>query len=208
MTTTTTLPELDVEMIFKLIKWAEQDEKFLQQFRGWGTWNQGIWGGVPQRQAEQILGVDDLDYRTLTAEEQQEIRNGACETAYCMAGQTVAQHNYRLIYDGGEEVRWHGESMEALTATSCIKQEQVGTRTLPNGREVPVMRDMPGAGPEPISYTARTLLGLTDFEQDRFFSGSNGLEDLRELANGMCHRRGLPLLFPNEPVYNFGAGND
>lgn len=200
MTTTDTLPELDVEMIFKLIKWAEQDEKFLADFADWGRWNQGVWGGLARDQAADILGLEVPFFR-LTDQQMQELRNGHCQTAYCMAGQTVAQHGYRLIYDGGAETLLDGTTETVVvTGSSCIKQEQVGTRTVA-GREIPTYRDVPGARPERISYLAAKLLGLTDDEADMFFSGSNGLDTLRKYANYFCHERNLPLLFPEHAVW-------
>lgn len=198
MTTTNTLPELDVEMIFKLIKWAEQDETFLANLSEWGFWNQGVWGAVAQHDAETVLG-DAVSAHDIGPDEEQQLRNGACQTAYCMAGQAVVQNGYRLVYQGADEVNLGDAWRAALTASECIRQEQAGvSRT---GR--PLWRDAPGAVPMPISDTAQRLLGLTSDERYRFFDGDNELGQLKEYANGMCHRRGLPLLFPDDAIYDF-----
>lgn len=170
---------LNMPALTTLITWAEGDEALAQRF---GTWNQGQWAHVLL--AEDATWVDDIDTERVV----EETRNGACQTAYCMAGQTVVQAGYRLIY------RHYGydEGKPSFNTSDCIKQEWTGRRR-PNG--TPIMEDTGEV--MSISTAAAQILGLDYDEYNSFFDGDNGIEDLKHMVNAMCFRRGLPEPYPD-----------
>lgn len=196
---TSTPPELDVEMIFKLIKWAEQDEKFLDEYVTWGKWDQSLWGAADKRFLERMFG-DPEDPEAMKA-----VRNGECRTAFCMAGQAAVQTGHRLIFNDETDLRDTSyQWMPAVSAAECVPQEPVGRDE--KGRVI--YRDIEGESPRYISDVAREALGLEYEEADRFFNGDNGVTDLKEYANWFCNRRNLPLLFPDADIYDDGESDD
>lgn len=197
---TNTLSEIDVEMIFKLIKWAEQDEKFLNEFATWGKWNQGLWGAADENFLRNMFG-DPEDPEAMKV-----VRNGECQTAFCMAGQAAVQTGHRLIFNDTTDIH-NAESssyIAAVSAAECVPQEPVGRDE--KGRVI--YRDVEGESPRYISDVAREALGLEYEEADRFFNGDNGITDLKEYANWFCNRRNLPLLFPDADIYDDGESDD
>lgn len=173
------LPELNVGLLFDLVKWAEGDEALAQRYRNWGTWKQGLWAEIDWNELA-VHGIDPED----GGEVEIARRNGVCGSAYCMAGQAVAQSDYRIIMEDGG-------------ASNCIKEEWTGEV---NEKGWQVWQDVPGARREAISDVAATVLGLTYVEQSQFFNGDNELPRLRELANLFTDARRMPLLFPDEPI--------
>lgn len=169
---------LNLPAITTLIEWAEGDEALAARF---GTWNQGLWA--------QVLLSEDASPRDTVDTERvaEETRNGVCETAYCMAGQTVVQAGYRLIYthNGYEEGR------PSFSTAECIRQEFAGRR--PNG--TPIFRDTGDV--MAISTAAQRILGMDYSEQSAFFDGDNKVEDLKHMVNAFCQRRGLPEQYPD-----------
>jgi hypothetical protein len=111
-----------------------------------------------------------------------------------MAGQTVVQAGYRLIYTttGGHE----GGKTEYAT-TDCRKQEFIGRG--PDGR--PRFRDTGQV--QSISSAAREVLGLDWREADYLFDGDNRIDDLKALINAMCVRRGMPEVYFDVNEYDF-----
>lgn len=174
------LPELNTDMIYDLIKWAEADQKGENDslFKTWGKWDQGLWANGPKKSKK--VGAQEIKETNL------------CGTAFCMAGQAVAQSDYRMILESGEGDSWG--------ATYCVRVEPTGKVT---GKGVPLYRDVPGARAERISQVARKVLGLASDEVDFFFEGTNSLYTLKAVANGMCARRGLDVMFPDVDTYGF-----
>lgn len=180
------LPELNVTLIYDLLKWAEGDEALAAKFRNWGTWEQGVWARVDLNE------MRDLGIRRTTAEIEVARRNGVCQTAYCMAGQAVAQSDYRIIMDDG-------------SASDCIKEQPTDRK---NARGFTIWEDVPNAPQREIWSVAQEILGLTYVEQSQFFQGDNKLDRLRELANLFTDVRGLPLLFPDDRIANLYRDED
>jgi hypothetical protein len=180
----TTTEELNAPLLFQLIQWAERDERD-GEFQGWGHWDQSAWGWVPT--------------------DPKEVRNGACQSAYCMAGQAAHQAGWRLLYDGGDEIIrsvlsddskvWQGS---AISASECVPQRNTGVK---DSKGFDIWEDIPGGEAQPISVVGREALGLESDEAEMFFDGDNTLDTLKEMANLFCQDRGLPLLYPNEPIY-------
>jgi hypothetical protein len=200
--------EFDAELLHNLIQWAERDSKF----ESWGFWHQSVWGilkGADKR-AEKVARK---------AKKKGIVREvNVCGTAFCMAGQTVVQKGYRLMFDGVDHVHAYGENtnlsgidqdlldtdgdLMGTTASTCIEQEPTGEYD-EKGREL--WRDVPGASEVSISDTARRELGLHPAESGVFFEADNNLDTLKELANGFCEARNLPFLFPSAGVRNILA---
>lgn len=195
----TLLAEFDYRFIYDAIRWAERDESFLSALseadrNWWGTWRQGDWARAiapaPIRRAlfDATGSLDTGEFATA-------IRAGECKTAYCMAGQRVNQAGYRMAIEPDSDMGRSG-----VTAYSCIEMEPTGQRDKFNK---PIMRDKPGAELRDISTLARELMHITSFESGLFFNGDNRVGILKEYANGMCERRGIPLMFPDFDIYDF-----
>ena len=187
--TITSLPTLNATLLFDLIRWAEHDDTI---DKSWGTWDQSSWGWVKAT--------------ALTDGQVKEARNGACQTAYCMAGQAAHQAGYRLLYNEGDRITRDIEMFDghhfdglSITASECVQQRPTDRRT-PRGAVI--WEDVPGATEEQISTVGAEVLGLTDEEAERFFEGDNDLPELRAMANRFCDDRGLPLLFPYDPTWS------
>lgn len=189
--------ELNTEAIALLIGWAEEDVNLLARWRSldlWGRWDQGTWGSaeLPANEAGVTLHEDEwgtsLDDKDEAREEvDKAVLNGACQTAFCMAGQAVSQAGYRLIFD---DVDLEGMMLTG-TAEYCVRAEPTGVR---DNRGHMTYRDV--GDPTNISSKAASILGLGHDEQQRFFSGSNTIDDLKEMANDFCADRGLARMYP------------
>jgi hypothetical protein len=194
----TRLPRLNTDLILRLIWWAEQDEAHIQDIENFvGTWSQGSWStanGNDLLHAYEKLKIDILDEENLA----DAIRNGVCGTSYCMAGQTVVQAGYRIIYDLGNEREIYELKDDETEASQCIAQQPTN-KVDAKGRVI--WQDIPNARPVPISEQATEILGLTEYEADAFFSGSNRIDSLKAMANGMFYERGLDLPFPTHDMY-------
>lgn len=193
---------LNLSALTTLINWAEGDEALAQRF---GTWDQGVWSQVLL--GDPTLAVDN----TLEAEQMarekymdgvtqdtvfEETRNGVCQTAYCMAGQTVVQAGYRLIYtidDASDADDGTGLGAHATLSTDvCVKQEWTGRF---DGKGKPIFRDT--GERMPISDAAAEVLGLDWREQAVLFDGSNEIDDLKYFVNAFCRRRGMEEPYPD-----------
>lgn len=193
--------DFDYDFIYDAIRWARQDEAWLASLSQadlirWGNWEQGAWATLRapfelREQMEDARGRIDLD--TLT----ERIRSGECQTAYCMAGQRVNQAGYRMVFDPSMIFDDSGD-----TANFCIQQEPTQERD--NNNRV-IWKDVEDAEMVSISQTAQQLMGITVFESGLFFESDNGPDYLAELANGMCRRRGIPLMFPDNETYNMSS---
>lgn len=185
--------DLNLPALTTLIRWAEGDEALAQRF---GTWDQGVWSQVLV--AESGLDWDSASDKYADGLSHEEVlektRNGVCQTAYCMAGQTVVQAGYRLIYNFNEHEEDDdgtglGEHV-SLETTHCTKQEFLRF----DERGKPVFRDT-GETME-ISEAAREILGMDHEESSRFFDGSNDIDDLKHMLNIFCQRRDMPEPYP------------
>lgn len=91
-------------------------------------------------------------------------RNGVCQTAYCIAGQAVAQAGIKIEY----VLSYEHDGIKHMFAERTE-----------NGRW--------------ISDEAADILGLTEDEADDLFDGDNEFSDVKRVAEQICERRGLTL---------------
>jgi hypothetical protein len=96
-------------------------------------------------------------------------KNGVCQTAFCIAGQAVAQANIKLQWD---------EVEEEILETGETKHHYYASFT-EHG--------------EFIDEVAAKLIGLTQEEAEELFEGENGIEEVRAVASSICASRGLTL---------------
>lgn len=187
---------LNLEAITILIGWAEQDVNTLAQFRLRGSWDQGTWGTVVADEdlAEALLdGETDDPSRSQTKEvTDKALLNGACETAYCMAGQAVTQAGYEMVFNSST---WSG-GLQA-SAEYCEKVEFTGRF---DDKGWPIMNTVEGTVAT-ISSKAARILGLNPTQSDLFFSGSNEIDDLKQYANGFAADAGMDLPYPDSDVW-------
>lgn len=190
--------EFDYDFIYKAILWAQEDEAFLASLseserNWWGDWEQGHWGSVEDNEelvATTFYRNRHLDgYQTNLNAFADAIRSGECKTSYCQAGQRVHQAGYRLMLDGDN------------SAVNCIEQRPTGRKTALGAEE---MEDVPGVRPRSIEATARELMGITYAEAGVYFEGDNDVDRLKEIANWMCERRGIPLMWPGSVTFEPG----
>lgn len=196
------LPELNTEMIFNLVTWAEHDKNVeegverydLSRWAGWGHWNQGSWADRDLNRTLDGDGIDELEMKAAvdslrtTYGDWLGVKPNVCGTAFCMAGQAVVQNDgYRLLYDTG-----------GFQADNCVAIEPTGEVDR-KGRAV--MRDVPNVQPRAIWRVAQEQLGLTYDEQSHMFGGDNTIEYLKGLVNWFAEERHLPPIFPgHDPV--------
>lgn len=189
-----TTPTMNAEMLYDLIAWAEFDQDELtkpltlaERFARWGHWGQGAWSIKTIRQP-------------MTMEQAQvALSNGACQTSYCMAGQAVVQSHYRIIYTDRYDIAQDGvlKPDQQLIAEFCIRQIE----SLDPTTGLTTRVDDPTAERRYISDVAQEVLGLDYDEASRFFEANNDLDDLKQMVNGFCDTRRLPLLYPTHGIW-------
>lgn len=214
--------KFDYDFIYDAIRWARRDEEFLASLSEndkvrWGQWDQGSWGYIKVENAEDDYDLSSLPGMNLPSFSRtlefltpeaaaKAIRSGHCKTAYCMAGQRVNQEpDVRMLFtkDSEDEVSAH------YVVEQRPETDEQGNPTGRRGRfNQIVMEDVPGTVMS-VSEKAADLMGITNYEANAFFESDNSVEYLMELANGMCQRRGIPLMFPDADVYeSFGHGDE
>jgi hypothetical protein len=154
---------LNTKLLTDLLTWAAADEESAQKAeaepglfktpKGFtGSWNQHEWA--------------------------RKVRNGVCQTSYCLAGQTVVQAGKEIVYEAGAEYAdvLHGASVHVTPASYCTEAYDTGEK---NKKGKPIY----SFNPDPstwnlISTEAEQILGLKGEEEERLFSGENDLDDL------------------------------
>lgn len=188
--------QMNVEAIRLLIEWAEADEEMRQRrFAGWGNWDQGHWSLVTTDSANvaRLAHVDESQAVEIVDDLR---KNGACGTAYCMAGQTVVQAGYDLVFENSPLFRYDGAW--GVNADVCEPVEHNGQF---NQLGLPVFVAV--GSEEPICDVAEKILGLTSDEADRFFNGENTIDRLKVLANTFCAERGnMVQMYPTHGTYD------
>lgn len=169
------LPVLNTELLSRLITWAVEDaaahegdevaaQVLAEQFPEWGHWNQNVWG--------------------------EERRNGVCDTAYCIAGQAVAQVGMGLVLEANgvdDEGRTH------YVASQCRPRRFVGLDEHGKPRY-----ELSDGETQYIPNVAQEALGLTDDERVALFAGENTIEQVVSLAHLFARVRGVVLdVVPN-----------
>lgn len=189
----TELPELNTDLISRLIRWAENDAAFDIALQQWvtehhlGEWDQEIWGAAELTEDAKVSTYEiDQDVVDL------DVYEGLCQTSHCMAGGAVAASGYRLVYsvNEGTQERYIGDvNREVVVASEC----QRGTWAKDGlGRH----RFTPEGPIEEVQNVAAVLLGFDEYEAGQFFYAGNSIERLKQLVNMACRRRSLGILYP------------
>jgi hypothetical protein len=190
---------LNLPALMTLIDWAEADEEVRRRrFAGWGDWRQSAWG---------VITADDPNIKALAESEDPDAqqhavelltdldRNGVCGTAYCMAGQAVAQAGYELLFeDPYVGVDGIDLGLAVAGAERCVKTEPTGEV---DRRGRPIFR--PVGDDDQIESVAARILGLSPDEEDLFFNGSNSIDRLKRYVNRFCANRDMEQVpYPDE----------
>lgn len=195
---TRTIP--DMPAIMDLIAWAERTQSRIDAWKApSGTWDQGSWAQVSlDAGSDEVRAIEQAAPGAARSDEMSKaMRNGVCETAFCMAGETVWQNEYRIVLDTDSvDAQWGMQR----SASQCIKERPTGRK---DERGFEIWEIVPGAEEESIYDVGARLLGLDeDEEAGPFFDGDNSVEDLREKANWIAERNNLPLPYPNDPIWH------
>lgn len=172
----TALPTLDLERLVKIISWADTPDSSSEHW-----WKQSTWADFyPDRDLENELQdlLDKDQHEAFDKRVAQAIRDDACGSTGCIAGHTVHDAGYRLIYNSEFE------------AFDCILQHP--THEVDDKGRV-LWEDVPDTEPESIPSVARRLLGLTEYESSCLFDGENSLDRIKSWVNVFADARGLPI---------------
>lgn len=171
------LPELNTSLMRDLLIWAAQDEEFFaraDKYLSWGQWDQGIWG--------------------------KELRNGVCQSSYCMAGQAVIQTGWTLDYQKDPYANSY-DNLVCFTAESCgplvHKIDEVTGDRVRDSKGKPVMV-LDRSRVQSIASRAQLVLGLNEMEASWFFDGDNEICDLASMAILFADMRGVDLNLPED----------
>lgn len=193
---------LNLPAIRLLIAWAEEDIATLGDYRLWGTWDQGHWGHADLPLDPPTLAVVRLDAYDEVQERAEAfdvmdkaVLNGACQTAYCMAGQAVVQAGHKMLYDSVTADTGTTRRL-SVTADTCVRVEPTGRF---DDKGYPMVREV--GAPRSISETAAEILGLDSDQEDLFFSGSNDVDQLKAYANHFAREDGQALPYPDHEVW-------
>lgn len=159
------LDALDVDLLAQILDWAVADEaKREARFPGWGSWEQHSWV--------------------------REVRNGVCQTSFCIAGQTVVQNGYIPVLEdcgieaGGHKVRY---------AEMCAPAVHSGLIDTKTNEPILVPNDDPDTYYS-IESLASDQLGLSHYRDEHIlFDGDNDLYGLVSAAVYFAARRGQTL---------------
>lgn len=202
MTTTTRndLPTLNAVALYDIIMWAAEDEAFGERLRAIGAhWEQGSWAEVknyhlPSDTNQVPLTARELETPVIQQEVARQVRNGECQTAFCIFGAAAIQADHRLVLHGIPLAR-----NVTVHADHCVPQRPTDRV---DSRGNVIYEDIPGARPQWISDVARDYLGLTGDEADLISNENNTLDRIKMVANLACENRDLPPLFPDYPVFD------
>lgn len=172
------LPTLNVQLLADVVTWAVADEKAMDELREkypeWGAWNQGTWAT--------------------------QVRNGVCQTSYCIAGQACVQVGYGLVLpqiDDPDSLEHSGFDFEGydeedikralheVNANTCAPKVFAGLddKGRPRYRlDYDQERAIPDA--------AREALGITSFEGSALFEGNNSITEVVTIATLIAKARG------------------
>lgn len=171
---------LNVEKLKELYDWAvasqEGLDRFFEEHPNYAKHKQGAWGEV--------------------------IKNGVCQTAFCLAGQTAVDAGYTFFV---EKYDWADLSDNRRYATpgQLVPTDMVHELglTFVKGSGKTFAHAKTEAISDEVAYGGKTLsameiateeLGIEDWEASRLFSGGNDVEDIRYYINMIFENHGLP----------------
>lgn len=181
MPNTYTYAELNYELLHQIVKWAEQDEEWIKTHPGWGMWDQQFWCAA-----------------AVVSDDPQVVRNGECQTAYCIAGQAAHQAGYRMVLEGSSfeshRLDWTGP---IRSADWCVEQRPTDRKDKHGNI---IWEDVPGGDQARIDAVAEEVLGIEEDEAGALFDGDNTIGRIKAIVNFICERRELPPMFPNHDL--------
>lgn len=175
------LPTLDVNRLVKMIEWAE----YTENFGATHWWDQSSWGQLRVDDwalEHELVALFEQNKNVFDRRVQDLVRNDGCGSTGCIAGHTVHDAGYRMIFNSDFE------------AFECILQ--VPTHDVDEKGGV-FWKDAPDAEPESIPVVAATLLGLAEFEAAILFHADNSIERLKGWTNVFARARGLSEPYPD-----------
>lgn len=144
-------PVLNTTLLGRIVTWAfadhEADQTLLSKFgKGWGSWNQGSWF---ETKGESV-----------------------CGSTACIAGQAVSQIGFGMVLEP-QDSEWNDTLGERVVtgwrASFCAPRQFTGL----DEQGHPVYETTGES--ESISTVAARALGLTSYEADALFSGTNDI---------------------------------
>lgn len=168
---------VNVEMLKKLYDWAvasqENLEKFFEKNPKFKEHNQGDWGKV--------------------------IKNGVCQTAFCLAGQTAVLAGYTFLLGHDElDNTYAGYPAEATSGTMIPKADVhsyglkfVGGSGRTFARPPSYAVNVPYDQGRHASDIAQEELGLDEVEASRLFAGHNDVDRIRHIINDIFADHGV-----------------
>ena len=172
---------IKVKRLVRLYTWAVASQRGLDKFFAahpeYATHKQSEWGEV--------------------------MKNGECQTAYCLAGQTAVVEGYAFLADAGFKSGYTTSS--SVVPVSEVKR--LGLEFVPGTRKGWVR--MKGADeyssiPDDVWDASRTpsdvaqdALGLDEVQAVTLFRGSNDVHDIKEIIEGFFRDAGLNLRLPD-----------
>jgi hypothetical protein len=175
------LPKMNTDLLSKIVTWAYADHNQLNEFMndnfpGWGSWNQGAWA--------------------------EEVRNGVCKTAFCIAGQVVSQSNFVLNLEFEDETIYDFDNDAYVPTGKKIGDAETCTPgfVTTNSKGKAVVVPDPEAEPVSISLAASEILGLSGYEAEALFAGTNSISKVIYLAMSFARLRDQSLDISDEIV--------
>lgn len=169
---------VNVELLEKLYRWAVASQKSLDKFweenPDWAKHNQGNWGQV--------------------------VKNGTCQTAFCLAGQVAVQEGYTFVLSKDD---WDEQgSVRMATGAAMVPKSKVHSlglhfvrgsgKSFAWGERAEILNFYTESGESRYaSEIATEALGITDNEANLLFNGGNTVEDIRHFINGIFINHGI-----------------
>jgi hypothetical protein len=170
------MTEVNVELLKKLYEWAVASHEGLEEFflknPGYAEHRQSAWG--------------------------QAVKNGTCQTAFCLAGQVAVKNGYTFVINDQTEWDTRRDGPEnhvvkvhvndgTMVPTSLVhglglKFVKGSGKTFAHGNGNFVSETFENAvvhAPE----VAMEILGINESEADRLFNGGNNVDDIECIIN-------------------------
>lgn len=167
------------ELLRNLVTWAAQDHEDLtvlsHMFPDWGHWQQTVWAV--------------------------EVRNGTCQTAYCIAGQACMQAGWKFDFSGTQESDGETLASDFQSLTFDPRQDYVWA----NGDYVYPVKEVVGEDGKVTQVpdteqrgrwardVATEVLGIHVWEASMLFDGDNSIEQVVAMGEIIAQQHGTTL---------------
>jgi hypothetical protein len=169
---------INVELLTKLYDWAVASKKGLDKFfednPQFAKHRQSAWGEA--------------------------IKNGTCETAFCLAGQAAVNEGYTFIASKDDWSHYEGSST-FIQGGAMVPTAQVHNlglhfvkgsgKTFAHGSRAAVDKIFDSGDYRYPASIAEEVMGITESEASRLFNGGNDLEDIESYINRIFERHGV-----------------